>query len=178
MTRSPVWTADFRTDFEDEEFSTTPIPFGRPAGGAFGFGGSSSAFGHGGGSSSASASAAGFGFGGDSPTATTPMPSATGSERHGYFSSHARTDSEQSADSTSSATTRFPLPSGRTTPFAHSSQSSIATTSTSPFTKKSSFASIRNAFKGGKDKDKDAPPVPPLDYQAYPVLKNPFNRSN
>ena len=56
-----------------------------------------------------------------------------------------------------------------------SSQSSIATTSTSPFSKKTSFASIRNAFKHGKSSD--TPPVPPLDHQAYPSLKNPFNRS-
>ena len=49
-------------------------------------------------------------------------------------------------------------------------------TSASPFAKKSSFASLRNAFKTGKT-TYDTPPVPPLD-QAYPVLKNPFNRSN
>jgi hypothetical protein len=60
-------------------------------------------------------------------------------------------------------------------PFAHSSQTSVATSSTSPFSKKPSFASIRNAFKSGKSAE--APPVPQIDHQAYPVLKNPFNRS-
>ena len=48
-------------------------------------------------------------------------------------------------------------------------------TSASPFAKKTSFASLRNAFKAGKPAY-DTPPVPLLD-QAYPVLKNPFNRS-
>ncbi|KAG2355034.1 cell morphogenesis N-terminal-domain-containing protein [Suillus spraguei] len=38
---------------------------------------------------------------------------------------------------------------------------------------KPSFASIRNAFK----KNTDVLPLPPLDYQAYPILKNPFNCS-
>jgi len=49
-------------------------------------------------------------------------------------------------------------------------------TSASPFAKKSSFASLRNAFKTGKA-TYDTPPVPPLD-QAYPVLRNPFNQSS
>lgn len=61
-------------------------------------------------------------------------------------------------------------------PFVHSTQSSVATTSSSPFTKKNSFASLRNAFKSSKSNE-PAPPVPSLDQQAYPVLKNPFNRS-
>ena len=47
--------------------------------------------------------------------------------------------------------------------------------SPSPFTKKSSFASLRNPFKTGKATN-DTPPVPPLD-QAYPALTDPFNRS-
>lgn len=60
-------------------------------------------------------------------------------------------------------------------PFAHSSQSSIATTS-SAFAKKTSFASLRAAFKSGKATD--APPVPVIDHHAYPAaLKNPFSRS-
>ena len=62
------------------------------------------------------------------------------------------------------------------TPFAHSAQSSVATTSGSSFTKKGSFASLRNAFKSTKSTEA-APPLPPLDQQAYPALKNPFNRS-
>ena len=61
-------------------------------------------------------------------------------------------------------------------PFAHSAQSSVATTATSPFTKKSSFASLRNAFKSTKSADV-APPLPTINHDAYPVLRNPFNRS-
>ena len=102
----------------------------------------------------------------------TSLASADRSERS-YFSSHTRGDSVASIDSTHSTTTRYVSKSS--TPFAHSSQSSIAAPSTSPFTKKPSFASIRNAFKSGKNND--VPPVPQLDHQAYPVLKNPFNRS-
>jgi hypothetical protein len=102
----------------------------------------------------------------DSPTITTPI--ADRSERS-YFPSHSRGDSVASEDSVSSATTRY-----TSKPFAHSSQSSIATTSTA-FSKKPSFASIRNAFKTGKNND--PPPVPVLEHHPYPVLKNPFNRS-
>jgi hypothetical protein len=96
-----------------------------------------------------------------------------------YF--HSRNDSVTSEDSNHSgnhsanhsmnASARYPP----ARPFAHSSQTSVATTSTSAFSKKPSFASIRNAFKSGKSTE--APPVPQLDHQAYPVLKNPFNRS-
>lgn len=86
-----------------------------------------------------------------------------------YFPSHSRWDSVGSVDSTSSATTRY-----TSKPSGHSSHSSIATTSTA-FSKKSSFASIRNAFKSGKNND--PPPVPVLDQYPYPVLKNPFNLS-
>lgn len=88
------------------------------------------------------------------------------------FFSHTRGDSSASIDSTSSATTRYTT--RPNTPFAHSSQSSVATTSTA-FGKKPSFASIRNAFKSGKSSE--PPPVPQLDHTPYPVLKNPFNRS-
>ena len=97
----------------------------------------------------------------------------------GYF--HSRNDSVNSQDSNHSGnhsanhsmniSARYPPPK----PWAHSSQTSVATTSTSPFSTKPSFASIRNAFKSGKSTD--APPVPQIDHQAYPVLKNPFNRS-
>jgi hypothetical protein len=96
-----------------------------------------------------------------------------------YF--HSRNDSANSQDSNLSgnhSTNHSTNISTRYTPsrpFAHSSQTSVATTSTSPFSKKSSFASIRNAFKSGKSTE--APPVPQIDHQAYPVLKNPFNRS-
>lgn len=106
----------------------------------------------------------GGGFGGpDSPSASTPL-----AERS-YFS-HTRGDSSTSVDSANSV--RYA--SKPSTPFAHSSQSSIATTSTA-FSKKPSFASIRNAFNRGKSSE--VPPVPPIENQSYPVLKNPFNRS-
>ena len=45
--------------------------------------------------------------------------------------------------------------------------------------RKSSFASLRNAFKSNKS-NQDASPVPPvpvIDHQAYPALRNPFSRS-
>lgn len=100
----------------------------------------------------------------DSPTITTPVMDRN---ERSYFPSHSRGDSGASVDSFSSATTRY-----TSKPFAHSSQSSIATTSTA-FSKKPSFASIRNAFK----KNSDPPPVPVLEHHPYPVLKNPFNRS-
>ncbi|KAF5336607.1 hypothetical protein D9611_006456 [Ephemerocybe angulata] len=135
-------------DFDDDDVRSAPIPFGRSA---FGFGG----------------------FGSDSPggqSVTTPL---AGFGEKSFFH-HARGDSSASIDSTNSATTRFA--SKPSTPFGHTSQPSISTGSTG-FTKKPSFASIRNAFKSGKSSNNDAPPpVPQLD-QAYPVLKNPFNRS-
>ena len=93
-------------------------------------------------------------------------------ERPGGSYFHSRGDSVTSQDSGQSIqlTTRKVK-----APFTHSTQSSVATTSSSPFTKKSSFASLRNAFKSAKFND--APPMPHLDRQAYPALKDPFNRS-
>lgn len=90
-----------------------------------------------------------------------------------YF--HSRGDSVTSDDSSHSiqiAARKFKAP------FVHSSHSSLATTNStsSPFSKKGSFASLRNAFKSTKSSD-PAPPLPTFDHQAYPVLKNPFNRS-
>lgn len=125
----------------------------------------------------------GGGFGGmvsgqESPTAMSPMVLSERADRS-YF--HSRNDSVNSQDSNLSAnhstnhsmnvSSRYPP----SKPFAHSSQTSLATTTTSSFSKKSSFASIRNAFKSGRNTE--APPVPQIDTQAYPVLKNPFNRS-
>jgi hypothetical protein len=135
-------------DFDDEDdLHSTPV-FGRSgAGGLWG----------------------GFSSGQESPTTSTPVMER--SERS-FF--HSRGDSITSDDSTHSVhnTTRKFKPS-----FAHSTQSSLATApGTSPFTKKASFASLRNAFKSTKSAEA-APPVPPIDHQAYPVLKNPFNRS-
>jgi hypothetical protein len=107
----------------------------------------------------------------DSPTNSTPV---LGSERERTYH-HSRQDSIASVDSAHS--TRY-TSSKPGTPFAHSSQSSIAVATanpSSPFTKKPSFASLRNAFKSGKPAD--PPPVPQIDHQALPILKNPFNRS-
>ncbi|THH32564.1 hypothetical protein EUX98_g1631 [Antrodiella citrinella] len=105
----------------------------------------------------------------DSPGILTPM----GQERNERSYFHSRGDSATSEDSSHSVQL-----SARKlkTPFVHSAQSSVATTSGSPFGKKSSFASLRNAFKSSKSSE-PAPPVPALDQQAYPALKNPFNRS-
>ncbi|KAH7909870.1 cell morphogenesis N-terminal-domain-containing protein, partial [Hygrophoropsis aurantiaca] len=136
-------------DFDDEEFQSTPIPFGRPAGfGAFG---------------------GGAGSGSESPTILTPIALPERSDRS-YF--HSRGDSVASEDSFHSQPARN-VPK----PFAHTSQSSITTTSSSPFSKKPSFASIRNAFKSSSSKHSEVPPMPTIDHQAYPILKNPFNRS-
>ncbi|KAG1858767.1 cell morphogenesis N-terminal-domain-containing protein [Suillus subalutaceus] len=130
-------------DFDDDDFQSTPIPFGRSGG--YGFG----AFGN-------------AGSGPDSPTMMTPIALPERSDRS-YF--HSRSDSAASEDSFSSQPVR------QTGKSSHTTQPSI--TASSPFSKKPSFASIRNAFK----KNTDVPPLPPLDYQAYPILKNPFNRS-
>ncbi|KAG6831058.1 hypothetical protein H0H92_012981 [Tricholoma furcatifolium] len=139
-------------DFDDDDFggpsTNTATLFGRPAASAFGFGGAYGSSGQ------------------DSPTQMTPL--ADRGERS-FFPSHSRMDSAASEDSTHSVTTRY-----ASKPF-HSSQSSIATTTTG-FSKKPSFASIRNAFKSGKN-NHDTPPVPSLDQHPYPALKNPFNRS-
>lgn len=161
------------TDFDEEEFSSTPIPFGRSAGGAFG-GGSGGGFGSSGGFGSGGGGFGGSGSGQESPTAITPIALPERADRS-YF--HSRTDSVTSEDSnhsgnhSASHASRYP-PSRS---FAHSSQTSVATTSTPAFSKKPSFASIRNAFKSGKSVE--TPPVPQIDHQAYPALRNPFNRS-
>lgn len=133
-------------DFDYDEYNSAPTPFGR-SGGAFGFGG---------------------GFGSSGPDSPTITPIAERGERS-FFPSHSRFDSAGSMDSFNSGTTRY-----TSKPSGHSSHSSIATTSTA-FSKKPSFASIRNAFKSGKNHG--PPPVPSLDPHPYPVLKNPFNRS-
>ncbi|KAF8886530.1 cell morphogenesis N-terminal-domain-containing protein [Infundibulicybe gibba] len=139
-------------DLDDAELGPASTPFGRAGAHAFGFG----------------AMGGGSGSGQDSPTIMTP--NADRGERN-YFPSHSRVDSAASEDSVQSVTTRYNTTKS-TTHFGHSSSSSIATGSTA-FTKKPSFASIRNAFK----KTIDPPPVPHLDHQPYPILKNPFNRS-
>ncbi|KZT28126.1 hypothetical protein NEOLEDRAFT_1176276 [Neolentinus lepideus HHB14362 ss-1] len=140
-------------DLDDDALYSTPIPFGRtPGGSGFGYGGT--------------------GSGQESPTAMTPLALPERAEKS-YF--HSRNDSATSEDSSQSFTTRYTPTSKPTTSFGHAASASISTTNT-PFTKKPSFASIRNAFKSGKSNE--PPPVPSLDREAYPVLKNPFNRSN
>ncbi|KAI0356441.1 hypothetical protein OH77DRAFT_1588913 [Trametes cingulata] len=148
---------DFNDD--DDTFRSTPL-FGRPQ--------QTSIWGN-----------AGGGSGLDSPTILTPQAI---NERPGGSYFHARGDSIASQDSGQSVpyTSSAPVSTGRkaskAAPFTHSTQSSVATTSSSPFTKKPSFASLRNAFKSAKSTEAP-PPMPPLDVQAYPALKNPFNRS-
>ncbi|KAF7761502.1 hypothetical protein Agabi119p4_9494 [Agaricus bisporus var. burnettii] len=115
-------------------------------------------------------SGAGFGFGGatsgwDSPTAASHFPNS--GDRSFFF--HTRGDSSASIDSNTSTTTK-----GFTSK-RHTPQQSVSTTG-SAFSKKPSFASIRNAFKSSAKSNNDPPPVPQLD-SSYPVLKNPFNRS-
>ncbi|EJF63380.1 hypothetical protein DICSQDRAFT_82970 [Dichomitus squalens LYAD-421 SS1] len=105
----------------------------------------------------------------ESPTIMTPQATT---ERLGGSYFHSRGDSVASQDSGQSI--QYTTKKAKA-PFTHSTQSSVATTSSSPFTKKTSFASLRNAFKSAKFSE--PPPLPPLDHQAYPVLKNPFNRS-
>lgn len=96
----------------------------------------------------------------------------------GYF--HSRQDSLASDDSahSHSASALSAFKSQRqAVRSVHSSQSSIAAgtsvTGASSFSKKPSFASIRNAFKSSAAKD-IPPPVPLIDHQAYPALQNPF----
>ncbi|KAI8986099.1 cell morphogenesis N-terminal-domain-containing protein [Trametes punicea] len=140
---------------DDDDFRPTPSLFGRAQ--------QTSVWGNAGSSS-----------GLESPTILTPQ-AAFDRPVGSYF--HARGDSITSQDSGQSvphsATARK---TSKTGPFTHSTQSSVATTSSSPFTKKPSFASLRNAFKSAKSSDAP-PPMPPLDMQAYPALKNPFARS-
>ena len=132
----PFCSAHFYTDLTDDDLNLTPNPFARPTGGGFGFG----AFGH----------------GPESPVASTPTAAPERGDRQ-YF--HSRGDSATSDDSIQSS-----RPARKAAvPFIHSSQSSIATSNTSSFTKKPSFASLRNAFKCGT-KTNDPPPLPPLDY--------------
>lgn len=143
-----IYFTSFILDFDEDEYSSTPTPFGRHA------------FGNGGGNSS----------GQESPTVMTPIATPFDRSERAFF--HARADSVTSDESSHSTRILY-----GNKPFAHSSQSSIVTSTPSAFTKKPSFASIRNAFKSG-GKSNDPPPVPQLDHQSYPALKNPFNRSN
>lgn len=148
-------------DLDEEDLSSTPIPFGRA--GAFGFGGSSNS-------------------GPESPTILTPTTTDKG-----FFGTHNRGDSLASNDSFLDHIPRKPFAhvpqpsiaastiSGTTT--ISSTTGAAASTSASPFSKKPSFASIRNAFKSSSKNNADVPPLPSIDGQVYPILKNPFNRS-
>ncbi|KAJ3766391.1 cell morphogenesis N-terminal-domain-containing protein [Lentinula raphanica] len=152
-------------DFDDEDYGSSTIPFGRSAGNAFGFGssGMNSAGGFGGTSSAP-----------ESPTSITPLASALDGGERSFFSSHNRGDSITSVESAGSASTRLPnYPRSATSfgTFSHSAQPSVTTTSISS-NKKSFSASFRNAFKSGKSNE--PPPLPQLDNN---VFKNPFNRS-
>ncbi|KAJ8509477.1 hypothetical protein ONZ45_g8356 [Pleurotus djamor] len=157
-------------DFDDtDSFGSASVPFGR-SGNPFGGAGNGLGFGN---SFGGSGFGNGMGLGLESPTITTPV----GDRSDRSLFQHGRGDSIASVDSANSFTTRFSTK--HHNPFSqHTSQPS---TSTSPFTKKPSFASIRNAFKSSAKSSAPVdvpPPVPQFDPQSYPVLKNPFNRSN
>ena len=151
------------SDLGDDDFGgSNTTPFGRSNALGFGSGGGG-AFGQA--SSGAFSSGLGFGPADDSPILMTPT--ADRNERS-YFTSHSRGDSVTSVESTGSTSNRFAYP--------NRSQTSFASVSTTPtpsngFTKKTSFASIRNAFKSGKNTE--PPPLPSSDH----VLKGTFNMS-
>ncbi|KAL0069649.1 Cell morphogenesis protein PAG1 [Marasmius tenuissimus] len=150
-------------DLGDDDFGgSNTTPFGRSN--TLGFGSGGAAFGQ----ASSSAFSAGLGFGpaDDSPTLMTPI--ADRSERS-YFTSHSRGDSVTSVESTGSTSNRFAYPNRSQTSFA--SSSTTPTTTSNGFTKKTSFASIRNAFKSGKSTE--PPPLPSSDH----MLKGTFNMS-
>ena len=121
-------------------------------------------------------------FGGfDSPTPSSAFGGGGGSTDRTYF--HDRDDSRASIDSSISSF-KFTTPQQRNGSAStvaltsiHTSNSSVTTNHFPLPSRKSSFASLRNAFKSGKTTDVDAPPVPMIDPQAYPALRNPFQRS-
>ncbi|GJJ10469.1 hypothetical protein Clacol_004695 [Clathrus columnatus] len=176
--------------FDDDDFNVTSIPFGKSNGfGSSGFG-AGNHVGANFGSSATFATptslhnnfAVGFGVHDESPTPTPMMEKANDLS---YF--HVRGDSVTSEGSNQSGGQSMKstsLKSGSiksyipTTPalVAHSSSSSITTSSHSVQSRKS-FASIRNAFGGKREAP---PPLPSLDHQPYAhALKNPsFLKSN
>ncbi|KAH8818561.1 cell morphogenesis N-terminal-domain-containing protein [Flagelloscypha sp. PMI_526] len=146
-------------------------PFGGGGGSSFGGGGGSSFGGASSTSSSSNPFAAGnisanTSFGGsvaESPVGVTPLGQ---DNRPNYFGSHSRQDSVASIDSTNSGTGRY-TPAPSSTPRIYAKLG---------FTKKGSFASIRNAdFNAGFDSF-SPPPVPSIDNSVY--MKASFNRSN
>ncbi|KAG7091886.1 hypothetical protein E1B28_008287 [Marasmius oreades] len=150
-------------DLGDDDFGgSSTTPFGR-SGNAFGFGSGGGSFGQ------ANPFSAGLGFGPpeESPTLMTPIQGPDRSERS-YFATHSRGDSVTSVESTGSNSTRFAYPNRSQTSFTTSTPSS--THASTGFSKKTSFASIRNAFKSGKSSE--PPPLPHSD-----ILKGAFNMS-
>jgi hypothetical protein len=146
----------FPPDFDDgDEHAPTPTQFVR-SNGAFG------------------------GF--DSPTPSSAFGGGGSTDRTYH---HSREDSIASIDSSFSSF-KFTAPQQRNGSAStvaltsvHTSNSSVTTNHISLPSRKPSFASLRNAFKSlpGKAADADAPPVPTIDPQAYPALRNPFQRS-
>ncbi|KAF5362660.1 hypothetical protein D9758_009577 [Tetrapyrgos nigripes] len=158
-------------DFDDEDYGSSAIPFGRSAGNAFGFG-AGGGFGGGGFGSGGLGNTTPFGAAlnavPDSPTLMTPI--ALDKSDKGYFGSHNRGDSITSLESTGSNSAASRYLNKSTTSFTQSTHS--GSSQSTGFTKKTSFASIRNAFKSGKNNE--PPPVPQLENY---VMKNAFNRS-
>ncbi|KAF8324255.1 cell morphogenesis N-terminal-domain-containing protein [Cantharellus anzutake] len=145
--------------FDDDDFSSTPIPFGRPQGFQFGQG-------------TFTSSPVGS-------TSSTPIqnPDQSNSPVERSYS-HARGDSFTSESSSYGHGKSAQSFSGRNTSLGHVATPSVATSVTSAPSRKSSFASIKSALKGLKTTASDAPPVPSLDTSAYPpLLRNPFGRA-
>jgi hypothetical protein len=118
--RSAVPLTNCSADFDDEEYASTPVPFGRS-----GLGGGT---------------VVGSGSGQESPVMSTSL------DRYERAPNHSRSDSIASEDSFNSSRYTSGKP---TVSLLHGSQS-IAASNSSPFTKKPSLASIRNAFKHGE----------------------------
>lgn len=139
---------------EDDDFANVSIPFGRPQN---------------------------FQFGQQS-FSSSPLNNFSSTLQQNWElnsglpeSSHARGDSfasESSSFGHGKPPSSFNAP--KSSSSGHATSLSNATTYSTP-SRKSSFASIRNAFKTGKLLAQDAPPVPPL--ESNPAIRNPFNRT-
>ncbi|KAF8311336.1 hypothetical protein DL93DRAFT_1476538 [Clavulina sp. PMI_390] len=146
---------------EDDDFATTPIPFGRPQNFQFGQNAFSSSPNMGG--PLGEVSAQNWGFNGSPADTFHARGDSYTSEPSGF--GHPKPNSSFSATKSSSS--------------GHTTSLSNVTSHSSPHpptpARKSSFASIKNAFKTGKlTSTPDIPPVPSLDSHAG--LRNPFNR--
>lgn len=139
---------------EDDDFANTPIPFGRPQNFQFG----------------------------QQPFSSSPSSNSSSALQQNWElnsglpeSFHARGDSFASESSSFGHTkppSSFNPP--KSSSSGHAATPSNTTTYSTP-SRKSSFASIKNAFKTGKLLAQEPPPVPPLESNA--VLRNPFNRA-